>query len=117
MNTDHINYQQQIAQSVNEEKDHELIEKTDNLSKPISSTPSSSSSNSIGIHSNPTTTNEEQQRLHQNSENTMNILTPVERRERILTLIIIALIALLTGRNPFSSFDLWKENPNTAFFR
>jgi len=27
MNTDHINYQQRIAQSVNEEKDHELLEK------------------------------------------------------------------------------------------
>ena len=89
MNTDHINYQQQIAQSVNKEKDHELLEHTDNASNEQNS--SSTSSNSIPI-------NEDYQRLHQNSDNTMNILTPTERRERIFTLLIIAFIALLTGK-------------------
>lgn len=88
MNTDHINYQQQIAQSVNEEKDHELIEKSENTSK--------QSSTSIGI--NPTSINDDYQRINQESGNNMTILTPNQRRERIFTLIIIALISLLTGK-------------------
>ncbi|CAF3880333.1 unnamed protein product [Rotaria sp. Silwood2] len=91
MNTDHINYQQQIAQSVNKEKDHELLEKSDNAPK------QQTSSNSIGINQNTTLKNDEYQRTNQISDNDMNILTPIERRERISTLLIIALIALLTG--------------------
>ncbi|CAF1086759.1 unnamed protein product [Rotaria sp. Silwood1] len=91
MNTDHINYQQQIAQSVNEEKDHELLEKTDNAPK------QQISSSSIGINQNSILKNDEHQRTNQISDNHMNILTPIEHRERILTLLIIALIALLTG--------------------
>jgi len=88
MNTDHINYQQQIAQSVHEEKDHELSEKTENAPKQQIS---SSSSNSIGI-------NNDYQSVNQDSENNMNILTKTERQERIFTLLIIAFIALLTGK-------------------
>jgi hypothetical protein len=77
-------YQQQIAQSVHEEKDHEL---TENAPKQQTST-SSSSSNSIGI--NPSD-------HYQDSDSNMKILTASERRERIFTLLIIAFIALLTG--------------------
>lgn len=95
MNTDHINYQQQIAQSVNEEKDHELSEKPENILKPQIS--SSSSSTSIGINPNPLSINNDYQRINQNSENNTIILTPTERRQRIFTLLIIAFIALLTG--------------------
>ncbi len=76
MNTDHINYQQQIAQSVHEEKDYEL---TENAPKQQITSSSSSSSNSIGKNPN-------------DSENNMKILT------RIFTLLIIAFIALLTGK-------------------
>ena len=86
MNTDHINYQQQIAQAVNDEKDHELIENAPK--QPISS----SSSNSISIQ-------EDYQRIQLQNDQTMTVLTPSERRERIFTLSIIAFIALLTG-NP-----------------
>jgi hypothetical protein len=82
MNTDHINYQQQIAQSVHEEKDYEL---TENAPKQQITSSSSSSSNSIGKNPN-------------DSENSMKILTTIERRERIFTLLIIAFIALLTGK-------------------
>lgn len=91
MNTDHINYQQQIAQSVNEEKDQELIE---NAPKPPIS---SSSSTSISI-------NEDYQRLQQGTDQNMPILTAIERRERIFTLTIIAFIALLTGKILFLFF-------------
>ena len=89
MNTDHINYQQQIAQSVNGEKDQELIENAPKA--PISS----SSSTSVSI-------NEDYQRTQQGIEQDMPILTAIERRERIFTLFIIAFIALLTGK--ISSF-------------
>lgn len=84
MNTDHINYQQQIAQAVNEEKDHELIENAPK--QPISS----SSSNSISIQ-------EDYQRIQLHNDQPMTVLTASERRERIFTLSIIAIIALLTG--------------------
>jgi len=77
MNTDHINYQQQITQSVNEEKVHELLETTEDAPKQ----PSISTGN------------------NQNSDNNMTILTPIQRRERIFTLLVIALISLLTGKN------------------
>jgi hypothetical protein len=107
MNTDHINYQQQIAQSVNEEKDHESLDKIENAPKQQLS--SSSSSTSIGINQTPTSINNEYQRVNQNSENNMHILTATERRERIFTLLIIAFIALLTGnRHIFSYFRLHK---------
>lgn len=91
MNTDHINYQQQIAQSVNEDKDQELIE---NAPKPPIST---SSSTSISM-------NEDYQRTQQEIDQNMPILTPIERRERIFTLSIIAFIALLTGKIFFFFF-------------
>ncbi|CAF4233360.1 unnamed protein product, partial [Rotaria sordida] len=91
MTTDHINYQQQIAQSINEEKDHELLETIDNAPK------QQISSNSIGINQNSILKNDEYQKSNQISDNHMNILTPIERRERILTLIIIGIIAFLTG--------------------
>ncbi len=94
MNTDHINYQQQIVQSVNEENDHEL---TENAPKQQIS--------SIGIHSNPILNNENYQTINQDSENNMNILTAIERRERIFTLLIIAFIALLTGKILFNLFS------------
>jgi hypothetical protein len=80
MNTDHINYQQHITQSVNEEKVHELLETTEDA-------PKQHISSSISTGSN------------QNSDNNMTILTPIQRRERIFTLLIIALISLLTGKN------------------
>lgn len=85
MNTDHINYQQQIVQSLHEEKDQELIETNENINSPTKS--------------NPVIPNEDYQRLNQSSDNSNDnvILTPTERRERLLTLIIIALVALLTG--------------------
>jgi hypothetical protein len=83
MNTD---YQQQIAQPVHEEKDYEL---TENAPKQHISSASSSSSNLIGINPNDN---------YQDSDNNMKILTTIERRERILTLLIIAFIALLTGK-------------------
>jgi hypothetical protein len=86
MNTDHINYQQQIIQSMNEDKDHELLENTENAPKEQITS------------SNPIPTNENYQRNDQNSENHMNILTTIERRERIFTLLVIAFIALLTGK-------------------
>ena len=91
MNTDHINYQQQIAQSVNEDKDQELIE---NAPKPPIST---SSSTSISM-------NEDYQRTQQEIDQNMPILTPIERRARIFTLSIIAFIALLTGKIFFFFF-------------
>ena len=91
MNTDHINYQQQIAQSVNEDKDQELIE---NAPKPPIST---SSSTSISM-------NEDYQRTQQEIDQNMPILTPIERRERIFTLSIPAFIALLTGKIIFFFF-------------
>jgi len=112
MNTDHINYQQQIAQSVHEEKDQELIETTGNQnsssSSPLSLSPSPPKSNSLTI-------NEDYQRLTQHSDNSNNnnILTPIERRERLLTLIIIALIALLTGKTKQNFFSL--ETTNSIF--
>ena len=37
-------------------------------------------------------------KLMSESENNMNILTTIERRERIFTLLIIAFISLLTGK-------------------
>lgn len=96
MNTDHINYQQQIAQSVNEEKDQEeILDNSDHISKQQQQP---SSSTSIGINQNLSSSiNNDYQRVNQNSENNTIILTPIERRQRIFTLIIIALIALLTG--------------------
>jgi len=106
MNTDHINYQQQIAQSINEEKDYELSEKTENMPKQQIS--SSSSTTSIGINQNLVLINDDYQRINQNSENNMNILTTTERRERISTLLIIAFIALLTGKIIFL-FDFLKK--------
>jgi hypothetical protein len=99
MNTDHINYQQQIAQSVNEEKDHELTEKAEDAPKQ-----QISPSTSIGINQNPTSINGDYQSVNQESNNNVDILTPIERRERIFTLLIIAFIALLTGKIIFLSF-------------
>jgi hypothetical protein len=88
MNTDHINYQQEIAQSINEEKDQELLEKI--VDAPKQQISASSSSSSIGR--NQILINDD------NQGNNMNILTPIQRRERIFTLLIIAIIALLTGK-------------------
>ncbi|CAF0880778.1 unnamed protein product [Adineta steineri] len=88
MNTDHINYQQEIAQSTNEEKDHELSEKTEDAPKQHIT-----SSTTIGINQNQ----DDYQTINQNTENNMDILTPIQRRERISTLLIIAIVALLTG--------------------
>lgn len=94
MNTDHINYQQQINQSVSEGKDHELSEKTSEASKGQLST----SSSMIGIAANPTPNNGHYQRINGDLESPTHVLTPLERRERILTLLIIAFVALLTGK-------------------
>ncbi|UJR37173.1 hypothetical protein I4U23_029882 [Adineta vaga] len=85
MDADHINYQQQIAQSTNEEKSHELMEKIEDAPK--------QDNISIGINQHP----DDYHTIQQNVDNTMTILTPIQRRERISTLLIIALIALLTG--------------------
>ena len=96
MNTDHINYQQQIAQAVNEEKAHELLDKSD--SAPKQQISSCSPSTSTEKNQNEISTN---QHINTRSENNMNMLTPVEDRERICTLFIIALIALLTGTKAY----------------
>ncbi|CAF3126032.1 unnamed protein product [Rotaria socialis] len=91
MNADHINYQQKIAQSTSEEKDQELLTKSENAPKQqINST-------STGINRNSISTNDESQRVNQIPENSMNLLTPIERRERTLTLFVIGVISLLTG--------------------
>jgi hypothetical protein len=75
---------------------------------------SSSSTTSIGINQNLVLINDDYQRINQNSENNMNILTTTERRERISTLLIIAFIALLTGKIIFL-FDFLKKR--TSPFR
>ncbi|CAF1329453.1 unnamed protein product [Rotaria magnacalcarata] len=91
MNTDHINYQQKIAQSMSEEKYQELLTQSENAPKQqINST-------STGINRNSISTNDESQSVNQTPENSMNILTPIERRERTLTLFVIGFISLLTG--------------------
>ena len=89
MNTDHINYQQQINQSVQESN-----EKTSETPKGQLST----SSSTTGLSSCHGTNNGPYQRVQTNIENQTTMLTPDQRRERILTLLIIAFIALLTGK-------------------
>lgn len=94
MNTDHINYQQQISQSVQETKEHESTEK-------ISETPKgqlSTSSSTTGLSSYPVANNGPYQSIQTNLNDPTAMLTPDERRERIFTLLIIASIALLTGK-------------------
>ncbi|CAF0904974.1 unnamed protein product [Adineta ricciae] len=85
MDTDHINYQQQIAQSQNEEKNHELIERIEDVPK--------QDVLSIGIHQHP----DDYQTIQQNTDNTINALTPTQQQQRLFTLLVIAFIALLTG--------------------
>lgn len=98
MNTDHINYQQKIAQS---EKDFELLSKNENAPK------QQISSNSTELNQASIATNGESQRVDQLSENSMNNLTSIERRERTLTLFVIGFIALLTGTIVFIIF-IWE---------
>ena len=85
MDTDHINYQQQIAQSQKEEKNHELIERIEDVPK--------QDVLSIGVHPHP----DDYQTIQQNTDNTINALTPIQQRQRLFTLLVIAFIALLTG--------------------
>lgn len=92
MNTDHINYQQQIAQAVNQEKDQQLLENSDSAPK------QQISSSALGINQKATPTSDEYQTANiKTTDNQMDPLTPRERRERIYTLLIIAFISLLTG--------------------
>ena len=91
MNTDHINYQQQINQSVVGDKNQELSEKTFKGQL-------STSSSMIEIPPYPTLSNGHYQRIDADLQSSTHISTPLERRERILTLLIIALVAFLTGR-------------------
>jgi hypothetical protein len=77
MNTDYINHQENLTQPNN----------NDNESKPQEQ---SSSSQSLGM--NPVLSDNDHQQ-----QNSLNLLTPTQRRERISTLVIIAIIALLTG--------------------
>ena len=71
MNSDHINYQQHLQQAVDDDDE------------PKSQQPS--------LENNPVLSN------NQNQTFNPNVLTPIQRRERIYTLVIIAFIALLTG--------------------
>lgn len=90
MNTEHL------SQSDQQEK----IDKNENA--PKQQIPSSSTSNETSLLDQP-----------QRSDNHMTILTSSERRERIWTLCVIALIALLTG---LSSFDVSREDNDHSLF-
>ena len=91
MNTDHINYQQQINQSVIEEKDREMSEK-------MSTGQLSISSSMIEITPLSTSSNVHYQQIEADLQSPIHTLTPLERRQRILTLLMIAFVAFLTGR-------------------
>jgi hypothetical protein len=81
MNTDDINNQQYKTHSFNEENNDIPI--------PFSSPQGIIHDNQIPI--------DEHERTNQNSADNLTVLTSNARRERILTLLVIALIALLTG--------------------
>ena len=94
MNTEHL------SQSDQQEK----IENNDYA--PKQQIPSSSTSNETTLLDQP------QRSDPSISDNNMTILTPSERRERIWTLCVIALIALLTG---LSSFDVTRRTTVVLF--
>lgn len=94
MNADHINYQQEINQVVHSTTPI-TTEKTSETPKGQLST----SSSTIGLSSHPITSNGPYQSIQTNVEDQTKLSNPNERRERILTLFIIALIALLTGKS------------------
>ncbi len=97
MNTDHINNQEHLDENLSA-KNHD---DTSNYQQ--------SSDNQ-----NPISLNDNYQRIHPNSNDNINLLTATERRERISTLLIIAFIAFLTGKELIIQL---KNFPLKFFFR
>jgi hypothetical protein len=93
MNTDHINYQQQLTQSVIEDKDQELFERASETPKGQFST----SASSTVLNANTTSINGHYQRINDGLSHQSTMQTVNERHEHLLSLFVIALIAFLTG--------------------
>jgi hypothetical protein len=82
MNTDHINNQDENLSA----KNHDDTSNYQQRSSP-----------SLGKDSD-NQNHDNYQRIHPNSDDNINLLTATERRERMSTLLIIAFIAFLTGK-------------------
>jgi len=102
MNTDHINNQDENLSAKNHDD-------TSNYQQRNSPSLDKDSDNQ-----NPISLSDNYQRIHPNSDDNINLLTATERRERISTLLIIAFIAFLTGKQLIIKP---KKFPMEFFFR
>jgi hypothetical protein len=89
-----MNYQQDTIPSIVEVNKHQSFEK---ISETAKDARVSSTSSNVAMNSDLTITNGQYQRIHSHDDNRTTELTSIERRERLLTLCVIAFISFLTG--------------------